>query len=178
MGRGRRGRGGGIGIAAGLLLAALAAAPGPAAAVRAVEPEPPVSRVKVVKSERRLYLLGERGVLRSYPVALGTRPVGPKEHEGDRRTPEGAYVLDWKKADSAYYRAIHVSYPSAADRERARARALRPGGAIMIHGQPNGWRGPAPRAGDWTFGCIALANEHMDELWRRVAPGTPIEILP
>src|SRR5690606_20762564 len=96
-------------------------------------------------------------------IALGGNPVGHKQQEGDQRTPEGRYVLDYRKPDSAYFRALHVSYPNAADAAAAKARGVSPGGLIMIHGQRNGfgWAAAATQRVDWTDGCIALSNEDM-----------------
>ncbi len=139
-----------------------------------------VDRVLVLKSERELRLLAGGQTLRAYPVALGSAPDGPKRQIGDGRTPEGLYVLDWRNPDSRFYRSIHISYPGPADRERARQLGVDPGGAIMIHGLPNGkgWIGPEHTRFDWTDGCIAVTNAEMDEIWAMVADGTPIEILP
>lgn len=119
-------------------------------------------------------------VVRSYPVALGRNPVGHKLREGDARTPEGRYFLDWRNTRSGYYRAIHISYPDASDRAAAAARGEDPGGDIMIHGQRNGfgWFAPLLQMTDWTLGCIAVTNQHMAEIWDLVDNGTPIEISP
>ena len=137
-------------------------------------------RVLLIKSERRLYLVRENKVLRSYPVALGRSPIGHKVFEGDGRTPEGLYVLDRKNANSRFYRSIHISYPSARDIAEASEYGGRPGGLVMIHGQPpdgtNGYHGY--RRWDWTEGCIAVSNAEIDEIWSAIDEGTPIEILP
>ncbi len=143
-------------------------------------PIPKAQKVLVVKKERKLYLLRNGKPYREYHIALGKQPVGPKVKEHDQRTPEGNYTLDFKKSDSSYYRAIHVNYPSAADKARARRLGVSPGGAIMIHGQPNwwGWLSPIRQRFDWTAGCIAVSNGDIDEIWEAVKPGTPIEIRP
>jgi murein L,D-transpeptidase YafK len=137
-------------------------------------------RVLVVKNERRLYLIRNHKVLRSYAIALGRSPVGHKVFEGDGRTPEGLYVLDRKNTVSRFYRSIHISYPSEVDIAEARVYGGRPGGLVMIHGQPsngrNGHHGYRPW--DWTEGCIAVSNAEMDEIWMATDEGTPIEILP
>jgi murein L,D-transpeptidase YafK len=137
-------------------------------------------RVVVLKTERKLILMQGDLMLRVYRVALGRYPMGHKQQEGDARTPEGAYTLDFKLKDSDFYRAIHVSYPNERDISYARARGVEPGGKIMIHGLPNKMR--ATRVGhptiDWTQGCIAVTNVEMDEIWGMVDPGTPIEIHP
>jgi murein L,D-transpeptidase YafK len=134
----------------------------------------------LLKSERLLLLLERGYVLASYEVALGSSPVGPKERAGDGRTPEGRYTLDWRLEQSDYHRSIHVSYPNAEDRARARAARVEPGGRIMIHGLPTGLGeiGADHRSGDWTEGCIAVTNEEMDQIWGLVPDGTPIEIVP
>jgi len=119
-------------------------------------------------------------VLKTYKVALGPEPVGPKQRQGDHKTPEGEYVLDRRNAHSQFYRSIHVSYPSAQDRDRARKLGVSPGGDIYVHGLPNGyaWVGSGHRLKDWTDGCIAVTNEEMDEIWKAVSDGTSIEIRP
>ncbi|MES2488836.1 MAG: L,D-transpeptidase family protein [Pseudomonadota bacterium] len=139
-----------------------------------------VDSVRVVKSERKLFLLSAGTVLKEFSVSLGENPLGHKQKEGDERTPEGKYVLDYKKEDSGYFRAIHISYPNAADIESARQRGVKPGGAIMIHGQKNGfgWLAKLTQRFDWTNGCVALVDEDMEQVWTLVDIGTPIEIVP
>lgn len=141
---------------------------------------PEISEVLVHKRERRLYLLAGEQVVRSYRVGLGDNPSGHKLYEGDNRTPEGEYVLDWRNPDSDFYKSIHISYPNQLDRELASAWGLDPGGSIMIHGLPNGAADMAfaYKGLDWTNGCIAVSNDEMDEIWHLVADGTPIRILP
>lgn len=116
----------------------------------------------------------------SYAVALGRHPLGHKQREGDGRTPEGRYVLDSRKSDSAFHLALHVSYPSPADRALAQARGDDPGGLIMIHGLRNGlgFLGRTHRLLDWTQGCIAVTNREIEEIWRVIPDGTPITIEP
>jgi len=137
----------------------------------------PVDRVLVVKSERMLYLKSNGEVLRSYPVALGPVPWGHKQQEGDERTPEGRYILDYKNENSQFYKSIRVSYPNLRDRLRAQELGVDPGGNIMIHGLPEGVEEDA-QLFNWTNGCIAVTNEQMDEIWQLVTVGTPIDILP
>jgi murein L,D-transpeptidase YafK len=136
--------------------------------------------VLVLKSKRQLLLLRDGSVLRSFHIALGRNPRGAKIEEGDGRTPEGHYVLDWRNPESRYYRSIHISYPSPSDVERAQALGVSPGSEIMIHGLPNGLGpiGPAHVRSDWTEGCIAVTDAEMDEIWAMVDSGTPIDILP
>ncbi|MGG7095748.1 L,D-transpeptidase family protein [Shewanella indica] len=139
-----------------------------------------VDLVLVNKSDSRLSLIKAGKVIKEYRIALGDMPKGHKYQEGDQRTPEGRYLLDYKKADSAFYRSIHISYPNDEDRLRAKALGISPGGQIMIHGQ-NPRSGLTPEEAqqfNWTNGCIALTNQEMDELWQLIEPGTPIEIWP
>lgn len=137
-------------------------------------------RVVVDKSARTLALLSGGRALKTYRVSLGGAPLGHKRQEGDERTPEGVYVLDYRKANSSAHRSLHVSYPNAADQAQARARGVSPGGFIMVHGIRDGlgWLGRMHRWVDWTDGCVAVANWEMDEIWRAVPDGTPIEIRP
>ncbi|MEP1215584.1 MAG: L,D-transpeptidase family protein [Marinobacter sp.] len=146
----------------------------------AMAEDPQVSEVLVRKEERRLYLLSGEQVVRSYRIGLGDNPSGHKLFEGDQRTPEGEYVLDWRNPNSDFYKSIHISYPNKQDRELASAWGLDPGGSIMIHGLPNeaGDMAFAFLGLDWTDGCIAVSNEEMDEIWQLVADGTPITIVP
>ncbi|MCD6388773.1 MAG: L,D-transpeptidase family protein [Desulfobulbaceae bacterium] len=136
--------------------------------------------VLVDKSDAKLYLMQQGQSYAAYPVTFGANPKGHKQQQGDERTPEGSYLLDYKNANSAYYKSIHISYPNAQDSANARKRGVNPGGAIMIHGQTNGWEWAAPLAQlfNWTNGCIALQNHHMDIVWEAVDPGTPIKIQP
>jgi murein L,D-transpeptidase YafK len=137
-------------------------------------------RVVVLKTERKMILMQGDLVLRVYRVALGRYPMGHKLREGDSRTPEGLYTLDFKLEDSDFYKAIRVSYPNERDIFYARQHGVDPGGKIMIHGLPNDLT--AARVGhpviDWTQGCIAVTNSEMDEIWSMVDSGTPIEIHP
>jgi murein L,D-transpeptidase YafK len=135
-------------------------------------------KVLVLKHRRRLYLLKDNHVLKTYRVSLGIRPVGPKLREGDHRTPEGTYLLDWHNTESEFYKSIHISYPNQKDLARAKRLSVPPGGDLFIPGQPNGFDGPDRQPGDWTDGCIAVSDEEMEEIWRAVADGTPILIKP
>ena len=137
--------------------------------------------VVVKKSERKLYLYRGAEILKTYRIALGKQPDGHKIREGDSRTPEGIYTLDWRNPNSKFYRSIHVSYPSKTDYRDARERGDSPGGAIMIHGQPSSWVEKTKllfNQDDWTEGCIAVQNHEMDEIWNAVDDGTTIEIIP
>ncbi|MBB6353604.1 murein L,D-transpeptidase YafK [Aminobacter aganoensis] len=139
-----------------------------------------VDLVRVDKSERLLELLSGDKVVRSYAVALGANPVGHKRQEGDERTPEGRYVLDWRNPGSAFTKSIHISYPDADDKAAAKRAGVDPGGMIMIHGQSKGfgWWSWLMQMFDWTNGCIAVTDEDMAEIWKMVENGTPIEINP
>lgn len=139
-----------------------------------------VDFVRVVKSERKLMLLSGGQVIREFKIVLGGNPTGHKQQLGDQRTPEGHYTLDYKKSDSVFYKAIHISYPNQDDMAAAEERGVRPGGQIMIHGQKkdSGRLAFLSELIDWTNGCIALKNDEMDELWGQITEGTKIEILP
>jgi murein L,D-transpeptidase YafK len=141
---------------------------------------PTADHVIVYKGERRLDLLSRGQVFQSFPIALGANPEGHKEREGDQRTPEGRYVLDWRNPHSAFFLAMRVSYPNADDIRRARERGLKPGNNIMIHGLPNQLVHPSDHylQADWTDGCIAVSNSAMIDIWLSVPDGTPITILP
>jgi murein L,D-transpeptidase YafK len=137
-------------------------------------------RVVVLKSERTLQLVNHGRVIKTYKVALGGDPIGPKTRQGDHKTPEGSYVLDFRNAHSKFYKAIHISYPSARDRAAAREQGASPGGDVFLHGLPNGlgYLGAAHRLKDWTDGCIAVTDAEIDEIWAAGKGGTPIEIRP
>lgn len=138
-----------------------------------------VNLIVVEKGKHAMTLLDHGRVLRKYSISLGP-DLGPKQKKGDGRTPEGRYVIDSRNAASKYHRALHVSYPNAADRARARRMRVDPGGDIMIHGLPNGWGrlGRLHRARDWTAGCIAVTDDEIEEIWRLVPNGTVVEIRP
>ena len=136
--------------------------------------------VVVDKSDRKLYLYKAGRVLREFEVSLGLVPNGPKQREGDFRTPEGKYMLDARNVNSDFFLSIHVSYPNEADRARARAQGVDPGGQIMIHGLPNQPKYDLKRYldTDWTDGCIAVSNSDMVGIWLMTRESTPIEIRP
>jgi murein L,D-transpeptidase YafK len=137
-------------------------------------------RVIVLKKEHTLQLLHLGKTIKTYKVALGGDPVGPKMRQGDHKTPEGVYVLDFRNAHSQFYKSIHISYPNEHDRAEARRHGVSPGGDVFVHGLPNGYGavGAAHRLKDWTDGCVAVTDEEIDEIWRAVPDGTPIEIRP
>jgi murein L,D-transpeptidase YafK len=137
-------------------------------------------KVVVIKSKRIMMLMRDSDILKVYRVALGKQPNGRKIKSGDQKTPEGTYILDSRKSDSKFYRAIHISYPNESDILTAKRLGCAPGGAIMIHGLPKKLEdlGKAHRMWDWTDGCIAVTNSEMEEIWDFVPDGIPIEIKP
>ena len=141
---------------------------------------PKADKILVEKGARRLTLFFGNKKLKEYHIALGFSPIGPKGREGDGRTPEGIYTIDFHKPDSDFHRALHVSYPSAHDSARAAEAGVSTGGDIMIHGLPNGLGalGASYRLHDWTAGCIAVTDPEIDEIYISANDGTPIEILP
>jgi murein L,D-transpeptidase YafK len=149
-------------------------------------PSPPVDvgakadRIVVRKAARRLDLLSGDKVLKSYRVSLGRDPLGHKQQEGDGRTPEGAYTIDYRNAASSCHRALHISYPSKNDRGTAALAGRSPGGMIMVHGLRNGlgWVGRLHLMYDWTDGCVAVTNSEIEEIWSMVPDGTQIDLVP
>ncbi|HEY4942945.1 MAG TPA: L,D-transpeptidase family protein [Rhizomicrobium sp.] len=167
-----------IAAAVGILIAVLATV-----GVFSHAPKPLAARARanlvvVEKSAHRLTLYAHQRVLRVYTISLGHDGLDPKARQGDGLTPEGRYEIDAHNAHGGFYLSLHISYPSAMDKKVAAARGVAPGGDIMIHGLRNytGWIGTWQRAIDWTDGCIALTDDEMDEIWRVVPNGTPIEI--
>jgi murein L,D-transpeptidase YafK len=146
----------------------------------AARPSAQADHVIVLKKERTLELLSRGKVIKTYKIALGGDPVGPKTKQGDHKTPEGIYVLDSRNEHSKFYKSIHISYPNARERTAARQMGVSPGGDVFVHGLPNGFGtiGAAHRLKDWTDGCIAVTDQEMDEIWRAVPNGTAIEIRP
>lgn len=141
---------------------------------------PMADKVIVDKGERKLHLLKDGTPIRTFEIALGVEPVGDKEREGDQKTPEGQYMLDGRNPDSDYFLSIHISYPTSQERAQARSQGVDPGGAIMIHGQPNvpTYSAAYYKKEDWTNGCIAVSNSDMIDIWLMTPNDVPIEILP
>ena len=137
-------------------------------------------KIIIVKSSRTMTLMSGERVLKTYKVALGTEPVGAKQKHGDHKTPEGNYIIDAKNPHSQFHLSLHISYPNAADRQRARKLDVSPGGDIMIHGlMPQyAWMGAQHRETDWTDGCVAVTNAEIEEIWELVPVGTRVEIRP
>ncbi len=136
--------------------------------------------VIINKSEQRLYLMRGDNVLGTYDIALGLSPKGHKEQEGDFRTPEGDYLLTRRLIDSDFFMAIEVSYPNKADVAHANKLGVKPGGSIMVHGQPDEPKKPARyyQNYNWTDGCIAVSNAAMVDIWQLTTVNTLISILP
>ena len=144
----------------------------------------PVTTIEVFKQQRQLKLKHHDQIIRSYPIRLGFNPIGHKQFEGDGKTPEGTYTIDWRNPQSAYYKSLHISYPNLNDLAYAKQRQKSAGGDVMIHGTV-----PTPATAfpasstymprkDWTLGCIAVTNADMDEIWQLVKNGTQIIIHP
>ena len=146
----------------------------------AANPAAKVDRIVIEKQNRTLSLMAGAKILKTYKVALGGQPVGAKDRQGDHKTPEGMYAVDAKKANSQFYKALHISYPSKTDREHARKLRVSPGGDVEIHGLGAkwGWIGAKHRLTDWTDGCIAVTNEEIDEIYPLIKVGTTVEIRP
>jgi len=136
--------------------------------------------IVVLKERHEMCVFKNKALLKVYKVALGLQPSGAKQYEGDMRTPEGLYFINNKNEHSLYHKSLGISYPEAKDKIAAQRQHKRPGGDIKIHGLPNGqgYVGELHRLKDWTHGCIALTDEEIDELFSKVAVGTPVNILP
>jgi murein L,D-transpeptidase YafK len=145
-----------------------------------VEAKQTVDRIVIVKSARTMTVESNGRALKTYKVALGSEPVGAKERQGDHKTPEGEYIVDAKNAQSQFYLALHISYPNAADRTRARKLGASPGGDVEIHGlgKKYGWIGACHRLSDLTDGCVAVTNEEIEEIFKMVPVGTRLELKP
>jgi tetratricopeptide (TPR) repeat protein len=139
-----------------------------------------VDRIRIEKSARRLMLISQGEVLKSYKIALGGNPIGPKERQGDNKTPEGTYVIDARNRDSRFHLSLHISYPNERDKKRAKDLGVSPGGDIMIHGIKNGFSrvGDAHAEVDWTKGCIAVTDQEIEEIDKLAPNGTIVEIRP
>ena len=137
-------------------------------------------KVLVIKDKRLLLLMRNGEVLKVYKIALGKQPEGHKNEAGDRKTPEGTYIVDSRKSNSGFHLSIQISYPNQSDVLNARESGVSPGGDIMIHGLPHGLEslGKYHRIWYWTDGCIAVTNSEIEEIWRLVPDGTPVEIKP
>ena len=146
----------------------------------AVPPEGPADKILIEKKERRMTLLADGQIVRTYHIALGENPDGPKERQGDKKTPEGIYSIKGRNKNSRFYISLHISYPNEEDIRRAKKLGVSPGGNIMIHGLKNdfSWMGQAHTQRDWTEGCIAVTNEEIEEIEKLVPNGAIVEIRP
>jgi murein L,D-transpeptidase YafK len=146
--------------------------------VAAEQALPVAESVLVDKSERKLWLISKGRKYREYDISLGKSPLGHKQRLGDKRTPEGRYVIDYRNPESRYHLSLHIDYPRERDLQQALDKGIDPGGNIFIHGLPNGsgQRHGTLRGKDWTDGCIAVNNREIEEIWALVMDGTPIEI--
>jgi murein L,D-transpeptidase YafK len=140
----------------------------------------PIDKILVLKSKRSLTVYSKGEALKTYTISLGLKPIGAKQFEGDFKTPEGNYIIDTKNPHSSYHKNLGISYPSKANMKYAKSKGKEPGGLIKIHGIKNGMGFIAKfhRWKDWTHGCIAITNDEMDELYKNIKIGTPIEIRP
>ena len=136
---------------------------------------PEVTFIVVNKSERKMFLFHKNSVLKEYDFDLGFAPIGDKFYEGDGRTPEGTYFIDRRNPNSKYHLSIGISYPNARDRAEAATLGKPPGGDIFIHGESNRLK---LGKNDWTWGCIAVPNREIEEIYSMVKNGTPIKINP
>ena len=136
---------------------------------------PEVTYVVVNKQHRRMYLLHHDKVLEDFKIQLGFAPIGHKEEEGDGRTPEGVYEVDRRNPNSKFHLSLGISYPNEYDRAFAEAKGKSPGGDIFIHGQKHPKR---KEHSDWTWGCIAVSNREIEDVYAMVGDGTPIVITP
>jgi murein L,D-transpeptidase YafK len=136
---------------------------------------PEVTRVVVQKSQRQIYLLHGNEVLKSYPISLGSNPIGPKMFEGDGRTPEGSFFINRRNPNSEFHLSLGISYPTEADVTRANALGLSPGGDIFVHGERRNY---SKTGRDWTAGCIAVSDKAIEQIYAMVRDGTQIDINP
>jgi len=137
---------------------------------------PQVTRIVVMKSERKLLLMHKSEVLKTYKVDLGQSPIGTKTEQGDGKTPEGRYFINRRNPNSNYHLSIGLNYPNKDDIAQARKSGKNPGGDIFIHGGPKLWRDR--NKADWTWGCISVSDKEMEDIYAMVNIGTPIDIFP
>ena len=152
----------------------------PAQSTQTIKAGQKIEKILVLKSARKLQLISDGKPIKSYRISLGKQPKGPKLQEGDKRTPEGIYWVDWRKKSDKFNLAMHINYPNISDAATARREGLNPGSMIMIHGTPDSEDNPEElfHTLDWTDGCIAMKNHEMREVWNLVPDGTMVEIRP
>lgn len=140
----------------------------------------PADKILIEKKKRRLTLISNGTIIKTYKIALGGNPVGPKTRQGDNKTPEGTYIIDSRDKSSRYHMSLHISYPNRRDMKRARRLGVSPGGDIMIHGIKDGFSaiGELHTGADWTKGCIAVTDEEIEEIEKLVPNGTIVVIRP
>lgn len=139
---------------------------------------PEITSIQVHKADRKMYLLHDRKIVKTFDIGLGGNPVGHKQFEGDMKTPEGSYMITHLNPDSKYYLSLGISYPNENDRAFAAAQGKEPGGDIFIHGAPPKQVRKSVRDRDWTAGCIAVTDDEIEQIYSMVKPGTPIHIFP
>ncbi len=139
-----------------------------------------VDHILVLKRDHKLFLLSGDQIVKTYSVALGSGGLAPKRRQGDDKTPEGLYRIDYRNPASRFHLALHISYPDQSDKEQARKMGVSPGGDIMIHGLGSEFEslGEKQYLYDWTAGCIAVTDSEIEEIWRLVPDGTPVDIRP
>ena len=152
----------------------------PAQSTQTIRADQKIEKILVLKSARKLQLISDGKPIKSYRISLGKQPKGPKLQEGDKRTPEGLYWVNWRKKSDKFNLAMHINYPNVSDAAKARREGLNPGSMIMIHGTPDSEDNPEElfHTLDWTDGCIAMKNYEMREVWNLVKDGTLVEIRP
>lgn len=140
----------------------------------------PITRLVVMKSKRQMWAYNQDTLVKIYPISLGKSPIGHKQFEGDKKTPEGIYRINERNPNSAYHKNLGISYPNAEDKDYALSQGKSPGGLIKIHGLPNKFPdiGRQHLRKDWTDGCIAVTNEEIDELFNAVVHNAEIDIRP
>ncbi len=136
---------------------------------------PEITRVIVFKEQRRMHLMHGDKALKSYDIHLGFAPVGHKQREGDGKTPEGLYRVDRRNPNSRFHLSLGIDYPRAYDVARAKAQGVSPGGDIFIHGRPKRFRNGQD---DWTWGCVAVTDREIEDIYAMVKIGTPVAIFP
>lgn len=139
-----------------------------------------IDKLVVIKSQRTMEAYSKGMLVKTYKVSLGQNPLGDKEFQGDKKTPEGEYRINDKNPNSGFHKNLGVSYPDVRDIQEAKRKGLDPGGEIKIHGLRNGagFIGKFHRLFNWTAGCIAVTDKEIDELYKSVDLGTPIIISP
>ena len=152
----------------------------PAQSTQTIRADQKIEKILVLKSARKLQLISDGKPIKSYRISLGKQPKGPKLQEGDKRTPEGLYWVDWRKKSDKFNLAMHINYPNVSDAAKARREGLNPGSMIMIHGTPDSEDNPEElfHTLDWTDGCIAMKNYEIREDWNLLKDDTLVEIRP